>query len=86
MNGRSDRWATNATPTDPIFRSLLQSGERNEPVYLAVQRLWGKGSSLTSDLPASSLAVASAPSAVSPSPASGGRLDLFSDRTGTFSG
>jgi len=78
--------ATNATPTDPIFRSLFQSGERNEPVSPAVQRLWGKGSSLTSDLPASSLAVASAPSAVSPSPASGGRLDLFSDRTGTFSG
>jgi hypothetical protein len=78
--------ATNATPTDPIFRSLFQSGERNEPVSPAVQRLWGKGSSLTSDLPASSLAVASAPSAVPPSPASGGRLDLFSDRTGTFSG
>jgi hypothetical protein len=30
--------------------------------------------------------VASAPSAASPSPAGGGRLDLFSDRTGAFSG
>jgi hypothetical protein len=74
--------ATNATPTDPIFRSLFQSGDRTEPVSPAVQRLWGKGSSLTSDVPAS----ASAPSAPSPSPTSGGRLDLFSDRSGTFSG
>jgi hypothetical protein len=77
---------TNATPTDPIFRSLFQSGDRTEPVSPAVQRLWGKGSSLTADVPASSVAVASASSAPSPSPASGGRLDLFSDRSGAFSG
>jgi hypothetical protein len=78
--------STKATPTDPIFRSLFQSGERTEPLSPEVQRLWGKGSSLISDVPASSAAVASAPSAPSLSPTSGGRLDLFSDRSGTFSG
>ncbi len=78
--------ATSATPSDPIFRSLFQSGDRTEPVSAAVQRLWGKGSSLTSDVPASPAAVASAPSAPLPSPTSGGRLDLFSDRSGAFSG
>lgn len=79
--------ATNATATDPIFRSLFQSGDRTEPVSPAVQRLWGKGSSLTADVPASSAgAAASASSAPSPSPTSGGRLDLFSDRSGAFSG
>jgi transglycosylase-like protein with SLT domain len=79
--------ATNATASDPIFRSLFQSGDRTEPVSPAVQRLWGKGSSLTADVPASSAgAAASASSAPSPSPTSGGRLDLFSDRSGAFSG
>ena len=78
--------ATNSAPSDPIFRSLFQSGERTQPVSQAVRELWGKGSSLTSDPQAGPVAVASASSAP-PLPASnGGRLDLFSDRSGTFSG
>jgi hypothetical protein len=50
--------------------------------------LWGNGSSLTSDKPSNSVAVASA-ATVAPlpaKPANGGMLDLFSDRNGTFSG
>jgi hypothetical protein len=64
--------------SDPIFRSLFQGGERTQPVSLAVQKLWGNSSSLTS------VASTSPTSA----PASDGRasLDLFSDRNGTFSG
>jgi hypothetical protein len=78
--------ATNSAPSDPIFRSLFQSGERIQPVSAAVRELWGKGSSLTSDPQAGSLAVASASSVPSLSASTGGRLDLFSDRSGTFSG
>jgi len=78
--------ATNSAPSDPIFRSLFQSGERTQPVSQAVRELWGKGSSLTSDPQAGSLAVASASSVPSLPASSGGRLDLFSDRSGTFSG
>src|SRR6195952_437526 len=83
--------ASNATgsstspPTDPIFRSLFQGGERSQPVSPAVQKLWGNSSSLTSA--ASAAPVASAipafpqtPEVRPPQP-----LDLFSDRTGAFS-
>jgi Transglycosylase SLT domain len=63
---------------DPIFRSLFQGGERTQPVSPAVQKLWGNSSSLTS--------VASAPSTSAPAPEGRASLDLFSDRTGTFSG
>jgi hypothetical protein len=61
----------------PIFRSLFQAGERTQPISPAVQELWGKGSS-----------VASATTALSgrtPEVRAPGRLDLFSDRNGTFS-
>jgi transglycosylase-like protein with SLT domain len=41
--------ATNTSPpTDPIFRSLFQAGERTQPVSSAVRELWGISSSLTS--------------------------------------
>jgi hypothetical protein len=78
--------AANPAPADPIFRSLFQSGDRSQPVSQAVRELWGKSSSLTSDPPPGSVAAASG-SSVPPLPATnGGRLDLFSDRSGTFSG
>ncbi|MDB5484643.1 MAG: hypothetical protein JWR29_547, partial [Tardiphaga sp.] len=60
----------------PIFRSLFQAGDRAEPVSPAVQELWGRGTSLTSDMSASS----AAPRVRAPQP-----LDLFSDRFGAFS-
>jgi hypothetical protein len=69
-----------STAGDSSFRSLFQAGERGQPVSATVHKLWGESSSLTS------VAVAS------PAPAnqtSGGSasqgLDLFSDRSGTFS-
>ena len=62
-------------PSQPIFRSLFQAGERAQPVSPAVQELWGNGSSLTS-VPSSQT-----PKIRAPQP-----LDLFSDRNGTFSG
>jgi hypothetical protein len=63
--------------TDPIFRSLFQAGERSQPVSPAVHELWGRSSSLTS--------VASASLSQKPEVRAPGRLDLFSDRAGTFS-
>jgi hypothetical protein len=75
--------ATNtAPPTDPIFRSLFQGGERTQPVSSAVRELWGNSSSLTSVASATSVSSLSAqtPNVRAPQP-----LDLFSDRSGTFS-
>src|SRR4051812_35582633 len=66
----------------PIFRSLFQAGERTEPISPAVQELWGKGSSLTSVASASST---TSLSGQKPEVRAPGRLDLFSDRNGTFS-
>ena len=37
-----------APPSDPIFRSLFQAGERAQPVSPTVRELWGNSSSLTS--------------------------------------
>jgi hypothetical protein len=69
--------ATNTSPpTDPIFRSLFQAGERTQPVSSAVRELWGNSSSLTS----TAVASAQTPNVRAPQ-----RLDLFSDRNGTFS-
>jgi Transglycosylase SLT domain len=65
-----------APPTDPIFRSLFQAGDRTQPVSPAVQELWGNSSSLTSVASATS----QTPNVRAPQP-----LDLFSDRNGTFS-
>ena len=87
--------ATNNPPTDPIFRSLFQAGDRTQPVSPAVRELWGNASSLTSVAPATPVApatsVASASSAASseltrtPEVRAPQPLVLFSDRNGTFS-
>jgi hypothetical protein len=82
--------ATNTSPpTDPIFRSLFQAGERTQPVSSAVRELWGNSSSLTSVAPATSVAsaapAATATSAQTPNIRAPQPLDLFSDRNGTFS-
>jgi Transglycosylase SLT domain len=70
---------------DPIFRSLFQAGERTQPISPAVQELWGNSSSLTSTTVAIASPVASLPTRT-PEVRAPGRLDLFSDRYGTFSG
>lgn len=60
-------------PSTPVFRSIYQPGDTTQPVSTTVQKLWGNNASLTS--------VASAtPDVRPPQP-----LDLFSDRSGTFS-
>jgi hypothetical protein len=71
--------ATSQSGTDaasaeaPAFRSLFQAGDRTQPISPTVQELWGNSSSLTS-------AASATPEFRPP-----GRLDLFSDRNGTFS-
>lgn len=68
----STQVADNA-PSTPVFRSIYQPGDTTQPVSTTVQKLWGNNASLTS--------VASAtPDVRPPQP-----LDLFSDRSGTFS-
>ena len=69
---------TASAQSEPIFRSLFQAGERTQPISPAVQELWGSNSSLTSV--ASTVGPTSKPEVRAP-----GRLDLFSDRDGTFS-
>jgi hypothetical protein len=67
---------------DPIFRSLFQAGERTQPISPVVQELWGNTSSLTT------VAIAAPVESLSnrtPEVRAPGRLDLFSDRNGTFS-
>ena len=83
---RTDMKTASAQP-EPMFRSLFQAGDRKEPIAPAVQELWGKGSSLTSVAPATSVASATSPplSGQMPEVRALGRLDLFSDRNGTFS-
>jgi hypothetical protein len=79
---------TNAAPTDPNFRSLFQFGERAQPVSSAVRELWGNSSSLTSVASATPVATATSASSSTPAPTVSAPqgLDLFSDRSGTFSG
>jgi transglycosylase-like protein with SLT domain len=60
---------------EPMFRTLFQAGDRTQPISPAVQELWG-GSSRSN--------VASLTS-TTPEVRAPGRLDLFSDRDGTFS-
>ncbi|WP_244521596.1 lytic transglycosylase domain-containing protein [Bradyrhizobium sp. DOA9] len=61
------------TPVTPAFRSIYQPGDATQPVSTTVQKLWGNNASLTT--------VASVtPDVRPPQP-----LDLFSDRSGTFS-
>jgi hypothetical protein len=75
---------TASAQPQPMFRSLFQAGERSEPISPAVQELWGSGSSLTSVSIASNTATTSL-SGQTPEVRAPGRLDLFSDRNGTFS-
>jgi hypothetical protein len=79
--------ATHSQASDPIFRSLFQAGERTQPVSPAVQELWGNSSSQTSAgvTPVSSTDAAQSLSGQKPEVRPRGRLDLFSDRFGTFS-
>ncbi|MBR1091047.1 lytic transglycosylase domain-containing protein [Bradyrhizobium manausense] len=62
-----------STPTAPAFRSIYQPGEATQPVSTTVQKLWGNNASLTS-------IASTTPDVRPPQP-----LDLFSDRSGTFS-
>jgi hypothetical protein len=71
----------NSMAADTSFRSLFQAGERSQPVSPAVHKLWGESGSLTSDAVASAAPVASTSGAASTPQG----LDLFSDRSGTFS-
>jgi hypothetical protein len=66
---------------DPIFRSLFQVSDAADvqPVSPAVRELWGRSSPLTSS--AGDASSAPSPVVAPPSP-----LDLFSDRSGKFSG
>jgi hypothetical protein len=80
-----------ALPRAPVFRSLFQAdGEPALPVSQAVRELWGSSSSLTSVAPVTSVAPANsvAPAASltrTPDVRAPQRLDLFSDRDGSFS-
>ncbi|WP_456843308.1 lytic transglycosylase domain-containing protein [Bradyrhizobium sp. USDA 4486] len=72
VSATSSTVADNA-PIAPAFRSIYQPGDVTQPVSTTVQTLWGNNAALTS--------VASAtPEVRPPQP-----LDLFSDRSGTFS-
>jgi hypothetical protein len=78
-----------ASPSDPVFRSLFQAGTRDQPVSPAVHELWGNSSSLTSVASATPVAPAASVASANPTQAPNVRaprsLDLFSDRSGTFS-
>jgi hypothetical protein len=65
--------ADSSTASTPVFRSIYQPGDTIQPVSATVQKLWGNNASLTSVASAS-------PEVRPPQP-----LDLFSDRSGTFS-
>ncbi len=67
-------------PSQPMFRSLFQAGDRAQPVSPAVQELWGNSSSLTS-VPGVAPVSSQTQNVRAPQP-----LDLFSDRNGRFSG
>lgn len=70
-----------SAPAESTFRSLFQAGERTQPVSPTVHKLWGTpSSSLTS------VASASPPAPTQPASTATQGLDLFSDRSGTFSG
>ncbi len=61
---------------EPMFRSLFQAGDRPQPISPAVQELWANPARTNVAFAASHTPEVRAP----------GRLDLFSDRDGTFSG
>ena len=73
VSATSSSTAADNTPITPAFRSIYQPGDTTQPVSTTVQKLWGNNASLAS--------IASAtPDVRPPQP-----LDLFSDRSGTFS-
>jgi Transglycosylase SLT domain len=74
--GSTSDGGNNSSSTDPIFRSLFQV-DGSQPISSTVHQLWGKSSSLTADVGATTGA---ASNSGAPQP-----LDLFSDRSGTFS-
>jgi Transglycosylase SLT domain len=61
---------------EPMFRTLFQAGDRTQPISPAVEELWGNSASQVNV----TLAGSQMPEVRAP-----GRLDLFSDRDGTFS-
>jgi hypothetical protein len=70
--------SSSAAPSQPVFRSLFQVGERSEPVSPAVQQLWAHPAAVAS---------ASDTSSATQTPTGGLQpFDLFSDRSGKFSG
>ena len=71
--------ADNSPPPTPAFRSLYQPGDVSQPVSATVQTLWGNNASLTSVASPTSVASAT-PEVRPPQP-----LDLFTDRSGSFS-
>jgi hypothetical protein len=74
----SDGGNNNPSSNDRIFRSLFQVDDRSQPVSNAVRQLWGSSASLTADAGATAATASGNSGAVMP-------LDLFSDRSGTFS-
>ena len=73
VSATSSTTVADNSPVAPAFRSIYQPGDATQPVSTTVQKLWGNSASLTS--------VASAtPDVRPPQP-----LDLFSDRSGTYS-
>ena len=71
----------------PTFRSLYHAGQRDEPVSSAVQQLWGRNAQPASAGPTQLVVQPEVVSSPQPSTQQGVRpLDLFSDRTGQFSG
>jgi hypothetical protein len=64
-----------STAGNTSFRSLFQAGERSQPISPVIHKLWGDAASLTAD----------ASTGPSSSTSSSSALDLFSDRSGTFS-
>ena len=61
---------------EPMFRTLFQAGDRTQPISPAVQELWNNSP------PRANVASVAG---TTPEVRAPGRLDLFSDRDGTFS-
>ena len=79
VSATSSTTVADNTPITPAFRSIYQPGDATQPVSTTVQKLWGNNASLTSAAPTTS-AISTTPDVRPPQP-----LDLFSDRSGTFS-
>ncbi|WP_271586540.1 lytic transglycosylase domain-containing protein [Bradyrhizobium sp. CCBAU 53415] len=70
VSATSSTTVADNTPVAPAFRSIYQPGDATQPVSTTVQKLWGNNASVAS----------ATPDVRPPQP-----LDLFSDRSGTFS-